>query len=124
MFYYSDSAVLMEMKFQLDAQGKILKNITQGSLSKIQINDCWSSWSFTVSLFDFVSPFFGVLALVFGASSLYWPHEVEKNVSEQEIHERIKGFAITAVVCGIIQFLLSVWTIGVKLREQNKVHTT
>jgi uncharacterized membrane protein YiaA len=50
-------------------------------------------------------------------------HEVEKNVSEHEVHERIKGFAITAVVCGIIQFVLAVWTIGVKLREQGKVHT-
>jgi len=37
---------------------------------------------------------------VFGAGSLYWPHEIENNVSEQEVHERIKG-----------------------LRDQGKVHT-
>ncbi len=61
--------------------------------------------------------------MVFGAGSLYWPHEVEKNVSEQEVHEKMKGFAITAVVCGIIQFVLAVWTISVKWREQGKVHT-
>jgi hypothetical protein len=54
---------------------------------------------------------------VFGAGFLFWPHEAENNVSE-----RSKGFAITAVVCGIIISVLAVWTIGVKLREQGKVH--
>ncbi len=62
--------------------------------------------------------------MVFGAGSLYWPHQVEKNVSEQEVHEKMKGFAITTVACGVIQFVLAVWTIKGKFREQGTVHTT
>ena len=60
--------------------------------------------------------------MVFGAGSLFWPHQVEKNVSEQEVHEKIQGFAIAAIVCGVIQFVLAGWTISVKFREQGKVH--
>jgi branched-subunit amino acid permease len=61
--------------------------------------------------------------VVFGAGSLYWPHQVEKNVSEHEVHEKMRGFAITAIVCGILQFVIAAWQINVKRREQGKVHT-